>query len=254
MSVATVPCARHYNAALSIWLSVDPMADKYPSMSPYNYCANNPVKLVDPNGEKVKPFGEAALGAIKNTLKKEDRSYIKLNRQGLIRKIPLLFHKSESQNYASLKELVFSKHTVEVHNSDYFSYIDNTGARGTHEMSYFPYNPQLGGIKDVSCEYVSGLSTGESGWYGETLFPDNKGPYNSTNKSIQIYLHSSLSTVGMAETFSHEGYGHALLYVNNGGNHDGASHQINGRYETNLVLKNMIISARKETLQNIKEQ
>ena len=43
--------ARYYSSDLSIWLSVDPMADKYPSMSPYTYCANNPVKLVDPNGE-----------------------------------------------------------------------------------------------------------------------------------------------------------------------------------------------------------
>ena len=45
------PLARHYNSALSIWLSVDPMSDKYPSTSPYAYCGNNPVKLVDPNGE-----------------------------------------------------------------------------------------------------------------------------------------------------------------------------------------------------------
>ena len=45
--------SRYYNSDLSIWLSVDPMADKYPSMSPYVYCANNPVKLVDPNGEEV---------------------------------------------------------------------------------------------------------------------------------------------------------------------------------------------------------
>ena len=29
------------------------MASKYPSLSPYVYCANNPVKLVDPNGEKI---------------------------------------------------------------------------------------------------------------------------------------------------------------------------------------------------------
>lgn len=42
--------ARHYNSALSIWLSVDPMADKYPGTSPYTYCANNPVRLVDPDG------------------------------------------------------------------------------------------------------------------------------------------------------------------------------------------------------------
>ena len=32
------------------WLSVDPMSDKYPSISPYNYCMWNPIKLVDPNG------------------------------------------------------------------------------------------------------------------------------------------------------------------------------------------------------------
>lgn len=43
--------SRYYSSDLSIWLSVDPMSDKYPSFSPYTYCANNPVKLVDPNGE-----------------------------------------------------------------------------------------------------------------------------------------------------------------------------------------------------------
>ena len=47
--------ARYYSSDLSIWLSVDPMSGKYPSLSPYIYCANNPVKLVDPNGEKVLP-------------------------------------------------------------------------------------------------------------------------------------------------------------------------------------------------------
>ena len=45
--------ARYYSSDLSIWLSVDPMSDKYPSLSPYTYCADNPVKLVDPNGEEI---------------------------------------------------------------------------------------------------------------------------------------------------------------------------------------------------------
>ncbi len=43
--------SRYYSSDLSIWLSVDPMSDKYPSLSPYVYCADNPVRLVDPNGE-----------------------------------------------------------------------------------------------------------------------------------------------------------------------------------------------------------
>ena len=45
--------SRYYSSDLSIWLSVDPMSDKYASLSPYVYCADNPVKLVDPNGEEV---------------------------------------------------------------------------------------------------------------------------------------------------------------------------------------------------------
>ena len=45
--------SRYYSSDLSIWLSVDPQSDKYPSFSPYVYCANNPIKLVDPNGEEI---------------------------------------------------------------------------------------------------------------------------------------------------------------------------------------------------------
>lgn len=45
--------ARYYNSDLSMWLSVDPMSDKYPSLSPYNYCAWNPIRLVDPDGRTV---------------------------------------------------------------------------------------------------------------------------------------------------------------------------------------------------------
>ena len=49
--------ARYYTDRLSIWLSVDPLADKYPHLSPYAYCANNPILYVDPDGkEKVISF------------------------------------------------------------------------------------------------------------------------------------------------------------------------------------------------------
>ena len=31
---------------MAMWIGVDPMEDKYPYISPYAYCAWNPVKLV----------------------------------------------------------------------------------------------------------------------------------------------------------------------------------------------------------------
>ena len=44
--------ARYYDSDLMTgWLSVDPLADKYPSLSPYNYCALNPIRIIDPNGD-----------------------------------------------------------------------------------------------------------------------------------------------------------------------------------------------------------
>ena len=47
-----------FNSSDIGWLSVDPMADKYPSMTPYNYCAWNPVKLVDPDGREIVIIGD----------------------------------------------------------------------------------------------------------------------------------------------------------------------------------------------------
>ena len=35
---------------MTSWLSVDPLADKYPNVSPYAYCVWNPVKLIDTDG------------------------------------------------------------------------------------------------------------------------------------------------------------------------------------------------------------
>ena len=43
--------ARYYSSDLSLWLSVDPMSDKYPHQSNYVYCSNNSLKVIDPYGE-----------------------------------------------------------------------------------------------------------------------------------------------------------------------------------------------------------
>ena len=55
--------ARYYDSGLSVWLSVDPLSDKYPTLSPYTYCANNPIMMVDPDGRSVILTGVQAMAA-----------------------------------------------------------------------------------------------------------------------------------------------------------------------------------------------
>lgn len=55
--------ARSYDARIGRWLSLDPLQSKYPDLSPYNFCNNNPIMLVDPDGQKINWF--MSKGALK---------------------------------------------------------------------------------------------------------------------------------------------------------------------------------------------
>ncbi len=42
--------ARQYDPVIGRFTSPDPMAEKYPALSPFAYCANNPLLFIDPSG------------------------------------------------------------------------------------------------------------------------------------------------------------------------------------------------------------
>ena len=47
--------ARHYDAALGRFTTIDPLAESYYATGSHVYCANNPIRFIDPTGEAWRP-------------------------------------------------------------------------------------------------------------------------------------------------------------------------------------------------------
>ncbi|MFA5540143.1 MAG: RHS repeat-associated core domain-containing protein [Bacteroidales bacterium] len=146
--------ARYYYDWASIWLSVDPMSDKYPHLTSYNYCANNPIMLVDPDGREIYITGnDAQRDHVKNEINKrfEGRFKVDIDSRGK------LTYKTEegAKNFTQLEQAfmtaaddtkVISQLNVTEENSyDGFGFVGG-GCLGSEKMgdqilSQQAYNP-----------------------------------------------------------------------------------------------------------------
>jgi RHS repeat-associated protein len=141
--------ARYYDPRVSIWASVDPMAEKYDSWSPYNYALNSPVLLIDPMGESVTFNGEAvgANNAEEQAFNKykTDLTNIKSTAQSIINtykskgfwgKVGMLGKYATaktnlSESSAALNELSVMERDAQVFNISFQSFSDPNKQGGT---------------------------------------------------------------------------------------------------------------------------
>jgi len=236
--------ARWYYPAIMRTTTMDPLAEKYYDVSPYAWCGNNPVNVIDPDGREVIALNSAAQRAILNTLPKEIRGQIQFDNIGRINRSSFNQINSSSGNFGALSQLVNDNTIFEVNVADKITYKNERGRLIEQSMGKITLSDDKNGS--------FGFNTGEDGWQGVTQTPgDAPEKYNSPDGNVRIVINSGLSVEGQAQNFAHEAYGHGYLY-SKGQEH---RHQVKstpeGFRETNTNLRDAITRAIKETIDNI---
>ena len=208
--------ARYYDSDLSgLFLSVDPMSDKYPSISSYAYCAWNPVKLVDPNGDTIKNAYEQFKdiskdieyyeSLINNTCNQEVASEyqneierLKNNniRYNIVNDLLEEFKKYNEKEYKRIDNISFKGNAINIYISlrdEAFNPID--GAVGQTTIKYLKNRKRIIGIdcNTISVElYSNGFNDGFNGVgtlaneFGDIVFGISRPEYNEKTNNMGL--------------------------------------------------------------------
>lgn len=230
--------ARQYDPILLRWDRIDPLAEKYYPLNPYNYCGNSPIRHIDPNGRKV--YGDSiSQEIIRYTLSDEESKYVKFDSDGQLNYELLCQYDGNSAIMEALTLLAKSEvdYLFESKNCDNegtpFADSDNTFYRGVTEMPGANTHPSLDG-------------------------------------KVHAVTGNMLSRDQKAKTLAHEGYGHSVIYEltrnpdaasHHYKNKQGNSYMFNGveyfdliRYDSNEILNNQINRVVNETIRNINKK
>ena len=181
---------------ITAWLSVDPMADKYPSISPYNYCMWNPMALVDPNGNDGRVVVTKELDG-KTSINISTTVYLKsdvMTKSELVK----LTKNAQLEAKKLLKTKVFGDCEVSF-DVQYKVYEGNDLMEGDNLLVVDPNNPDISGVKGA-VETLAGVVVGGlAGNTGDINSDITRLPGCSKGKSI---VHETLHFLGLLDRYS----------------------------------------------------
>lgn len=97
---------------------------------------------------------------------------------------------------------------------------------------------------------TSGLTTGETGNLGKTLFPGAViNRQSSIDDNMHVYINKNLSRIGTMEMIGHELYSHSYIYFLTKCRMF-ASHCTKGSKDLNILVGFYITKARREIIEN----
>ncbi|MBR4818161.1 MAG: hypothetical protein IKZ72_05925 [Bacteroidales bacterium] len=203
--------ARYYDSFTCRWNAVDPLAQKYFVMSPYNYCGNNPVNYYDAQGDSLTVKDMATLEAIYNGIQPGTNVTLVFN-NGVLD--PSSIPDNSGDFFPDdLKEIACDKRMVEMETSPSYSCIlVSTGERDFIEFGT-PKDEDDNDFPDYVAyckEYGEPYGKHIVGNLGRSLFPASTESISVDGK-IHVIINSkgtlNQRTVGAAHEFAH-----VLLY------------------------------------------
>ena len=220
--------ARQYDPFTARWTAVDPMATKYAGMSPYGYCAGDPVNIVDPDGRVIvlpKGTSQRDLHTVLGNLQRltNDKLVYSTQKDGTIRVlIASLGTGNKTAGTRLLRRINSSKNTmtIRVTNPGYgnseqdFSKENAINGKGTDVDVFFDptsnpdiltVDPKTGCVSGQKRPHQVGLAHelihGERSMRGEAIDYSEWGTYTYKDDSNQMITASvrkeEAATVGI---------------------------------------------------------
>ena len=228
--------ARWYYPAICRTTTMDPLAEKYYSTSPYAWCGNNPIIKIDPDGRIVIAVDEVAQNRILGTLSYTERGYVNFNKNGQLNIDRLNLYTSTSHNMNALKALTKSEVT-------YNFLVQDKSSNGQTDMK------RAGGVTEM---------------YGAESNP------SPDPMLVTIISGDHLVGEDAVRNMAHEAFGHAYMYeIKNKDAYEASHHykiDLNKSYigndgnfnlvtiDTNTELQEYINKATTEALENYNDK
>jgi len=178
-----------------VWLSVDPMADKYPSMSPFMYCAGNPLKYVDPDGREIWLIGSEAKNEFYGLL----TSFSGVNQNNMYKAFGANLRVDDDNN--KISGTLMSKKTFKEH----FEKITDRPIKGKELSNAYALHKAMASIDIVEIATLTGSKGSETKKPTDikgTDFKDDDSLIPSSNENTKRFFNNCKSIYKLDEEFN----------------------------------------------------
>jgi RHS repeat-associated protein len=195
--------ARYYDSRIGRWLGVDPLGNKYPALSPYDYASNNPLKFVDPNGKEITTYTDND-GRVTKITNDGKTDLYSLNGQG---NYELRGQTAQVLSFANQKDPYGQNGEINVGQGAKINY-GSFDAKNQINNSLSTISPNLGGFVDYAMNAGSGEKydiKSSMGMYSGSQI--SSGVYASARDAGNILAGAAAKKAGLDFTTAMTGFG-----------------------------------------------